>query len=121
MTGALHFTSKLNLNNELGCENLLERGNMLSLSFFHKINLHETKPFIRTCMPKLDFENTCNTRSIYFQKLFNTKILKNWFGPLHRDSTPQNTNTSVRASNLDILSWQELELVDITLTNINVQ
>ena len=40
-----------------------ERGNILSLSLFHKIHLHETRPLIRTCMPKLDLENTCPTRS----------------------------------------------------------
>ena len=63
MTGALHFTSKHNLNNELGWKTFVVRGNMLSLSFFHKVHLHETRPLIKTCMPKLDFENTCNTRS----------------------------------------------------------
>ena len=89
VTGALHFSSKNNLNKELGWENFVERGNMLSLSFFHKIHLHETRPLIRACMPKLDFENTCNTRSnggyipfkykgATFEKSFFPNTLKLW-------------------------------------------
>ena len=42
---------------------IAERGNILNLSLFHKIHLHETRPLIKTCMPKLDLENTCPTRS----------------------------------------------------------
>ena len=89
VTGALHFTSKAKLNDELGWENFTERGNMLSLSFFHKVHLHETRPLIRTCMPKLDYENTCNTRSnggyiplrykgACFEKSFFPTTLKLW-------------------------------------------
>ena len=89
VTGALHFTSKHNLNNELGWETFIERGNILSLSFFHKVHLHETRPLIRNCMPKLDFENTCNTRSnggyipfkykgAIFEKSFFPNTLKLW-------------------------------------------
>ena len=35
VTGALHYTSKENLNNELGWETINERGNLLSLNIFH--------------------------------------------------------------------------------------
>ena len=63
VTGAYHFTSKDKLNSELGWETILKRGDILSLNIFHKIHLHETRPLIRTCMPKLDIENTCKTRS----------------------------------------------------------
>ena len=63
VTGALHYTSKEKLNLELGWESIVERGNMLCLNIFHKIHLHETRPLVRTCMPKLDIEKSCITRS----------------------------------------------------------
>ena len=63
VTGALHYSSKEKLNQELGWETIVERGNMLSLNIFHKIHLHETRPLIRTCMPKLDIYKSCVTRS----------------------------------------------------------
>ena len=63
VTGAYHFTSKEKLNLELGWETIKARGDLLSLNFFQKIHLQLTRPLIRTCMPKLDFEKTCNTRS----------------------------------------------------------
>ena len=56
VTGALHFTSKDKLNTELGWETIMERGNFLGLNIFQKIHLHETRPLIRSCMPKLDLE-----------------------------------------------------------------
>ena len=40
VTGALHYTSKEKLNLELGWETIIDRGNLLSLSIFHKIHLH---------------------------------------------------------------------------------
>ena len=63
VTGAFHFTSREKLNCELGWETISERGNFLSLNFFHKIHLQETRPMIRKCMPRLDFEKQCLTRS----------------------------------------------------------
>ena len=63
VTGALHFTSKDKLNLELGWETIADRGNLLSLNIFQKIHLHETRPLIRTCMPKLDIERSQVTRS----------------------------------------------------------
>ena len=63
VTGALHYTSKDKLNLELGWEAIVERGNMLCLNIFHNIHLHETRPLVRTCMPKLDIEKSCITRS----------------------------------------------------------
>ena len=89
MTGAYHFTNKEKLNIELGWETILERGDILSLSLFHKIHLHETRPLIKTCMPKLDFEKTCLTRSkggyipskfkgTTFEKSFFPNTLKLW-------------------------------------------
>ena len=63
VTGAYHYTSKDKLNKELGWETIKDRGDLLSLNIFHKIHRHETRPLVRTCMPKLDFERTCVTRS----------------------------------------------------------
>ena len=39
VTGAFHLTNKEKLNKELGWETISERGDILSLSFFHKILL----------------------------------------------------------------------------------
>ena len=63
VTGAFHFSSKDKLNIELGWETIQQRSDILGLNIFHKIHLHETRPLIRSCMPKLDFENKHNTRS----------------------------------------------------------
>ena len=53
VTGALHLTSKLKLNKELGWETIESRANFLGLSIFHKIKLGETRPLILKCMPAL--------------------------------------------------------------------
>ena len=63
VTGALHFTSREKLNNELGWENMQTRINFLGLSFFHKIHLHETRPLIKKCMTELDYAKKYLTRS----------------------------------------------------------
>ena len=61
VTGASHLTSKEKLNSELGWENIFKRGEILSLCFFHKIHLGETRPLIKTCMPKVNL--ITNTRA----------------------------------------------------------
>ena len=63
VTGALHFTSQDKLNVELGWESIRHRINFLGLSLFHKVHLQETRPLIRTCMSKLDWEGNNLTRS----------------------------------------------------------
>ena len=63
VSGALHFTSREKLNNELGWESIKRRIEFLGLSLFHKIHLQETRPLIKKCMPKLDFEKKHVTRS----------------------------------------------------------
>jgi len=84
VTGALHFTNKDKLNLELGWENIIDRGNILSLNFFHKIHRHETRPLIKSCMPKSDIEKCHTTRSKggyvpfkYENKSFNTSFFPN--------------------------------------------
>ena len=56
VTGAYHYTSREKLNNELGWETIEKRADILGLNIFQKIHLKETTPFIRNCMPKLNFE-----------------------------------------------------------------
>ena len=63
VTGALHLTNREKLNNELGWESILERGNFLSVNIFHKIHLYETRPLIRKCMPKANLQNNLNLRN----------------------------------------------------------
>ena len=63
VTGAFHYTSRNKLNVELGWETIEKRCDLLSLNMFHKMHLHETRPLIRTCMPKLDFQKEHLLRS----------------------------------------------------------
>ena len=63
VTGAFHYSSREKLNNELGWETIEKRSDLLSLNIFQKIHLHETRPLIRSCMPKLDFEQEHYLRS----------------------------------------------------------
>ena len=51
------------MNIELGWETIKKRSDILGLNIFHKIHSYETRPLIRSCMPKLDLENKFNTRS----------------------------------------------------------
>ena len=63
VTGAYHYTSRAKLNIELGWESIEKRCDLLSLNMFQKIHLHETRPLIRNCMPKLDIERKHCLRS----------------------------------------------------------
>ena len=63
VTGALHFTNKEKLNIELGWESFQQRIKFLGLSLFQKIHLFETRPLIRNCMTKVDYDKTYLTRS----------------------------------------------------------
>ena len=63
VTGALHFSSREKLNVELGWEDFQTRVKFLCLSLFHKIHLFETRPLIRNCKSKIDYEKKYLTRS----------------------------------------------------------
>ena len=63
VTGTFHYTNREKLNIELGWESIKKRSDNLGLAIFHKIHSHETRPLIRSCMPKIDLENKFNTRS----------------------------------------------------------
>ena len=89
VTGALHFTSREKLNIELGWENIKSRIDFLGLSIFHKIHLQETRPLVRSCLTKLDYEKKHYTRSkggyspypnygAKYQKTFFPYISKMW-------------------------------------------
>ena len=82
VTGAFHYTSREKLNIELGWETIEKRSDLLSLNIFHKIHLHETRPLIRNCMPKLDIERTHALRSkggYIPSKNYGTKFKKSFF------------------------------------------
>ena len=63
VTGALHYTSRDKLNDELGWENFQTRIKFLGLSLLQKIHLHETRPLLRKCMTDLDYAKKYLTRS----------------------------------------------------------
>ena len=80
VSGSLHFTNKAKLDEELGWESLSTRADFLGLSLFHKIHLHETRPLIRNCMPKIAPGNGPRTKGNY--TLFhnhNTKFSGSFF------------------------------------------
>ena len=51
VTGALHFTSKEKLNNELGLETTQSRTESLGLSIFHKIVKNQKGPLLGIVYP----------------------------------------------------------------------
>ena len=63
VTGALHLTSREQLNDELGWETIKKRIEYLGLSIFHKIHCYETRPLIRKCLTKLDIDSQHYLRS----------------------------------------------------------
>ena len=101
VTGALHLTSKDKLNCELGWETIQKRSELLGLNLFHKIHLKETRPLIRNCMPKLDFEREHFLRSkggyIPFKNIGNK--FKSSFFP-HHSQLWNNLPKNIQSSNL---------------------
>ena len=63
VTGTLHFSSQEKLNLDLGWESIKKRTEFLGLCLFHKIHLYLTRPLVRKCLTKLDWENKRITRS----------------------------------------------------------
>ena len=51
-TGTLHLTSQTSLEKDLGWESINDRVSFLGLSLFHKVHLNQTRPLIKTAMPK---------------------------------------------------------------------
>ena len=63
VTGALHYTSRVKLNEELGWETIQKRIEYLGLSIFHKIHVGETRPLLKKCLTNIDWEKKHNLRS----------------------------------------------------------
>ena len=62
VSGALHFTSRIKLDNDLGWESLSDRYELLGLSLFHRIAHNNVRPLLRSLLPKLK-DKKYNTRS----------------------------------------------------------
>ena len=81
------------MNSELGWESIQCRANMLGLNIFHKIHLNETRPLIKICMPKLDWERRKPQRSKGGYLPFANKndnlsiVLHTYVGPGHWGSS----------------------------------
>ena len=69
MTGALHYTSGLKLNIELGWETLQTRFDCLGLGLFHKIHLGHTRPLVKMFMSEIQSQ-IYNTRVYIHYKQF---------------------------------------------------
>jgi hypothetical protein len=78
VTGALHYSSQVKLEADLAWESIDNQANFLGITLCHKINLHLTRPLIKTCMSEL---NTYNTRMqfTYFSPYISAKHSKSFF------------------------------------------
>ena len=82
------MTSKVKLNLEFGWESINDRGDILSLSLFHKIHLGETRPLIKKCMPEVNLGKSQTRANIgyisqkyrgaNYEKSFFPNTLKIW-------------------------------------------
>ena len=82
VTGALHLSSSIKLDHELGWESLEKRYDCLGLILFHKIHLNLTRPLIKTFMPEINYHEL-NTRHKFMYKPFpfKNKSFSNSFFP----------------------------------------
>jgi hypothetical protein len=82
VSGALHFSSQIKLDNELGWESLQVRFECLGLSLFHKIHLKLTRPLICQFMPEVNHQ-LFETRLKFEYKQFpyKNKLFSNSFFP----------------------------------------
>ena len=105
-SGALHYTSQLKLEKEMGWESITERADFLGLTLFHKIHTHNTRPLIRNCMPRLA---DCNTRSIgtYLTFKYNGSDFNKSFFPYF---THLFNNLSTKLKNIGDVDLFKLEL-----------
>ena len=61
VTGALHFTSRIKLDNDRGWESLSNRYEVLGFSLFHRIAHNNVQPLLRSFLPKVK-DKKYNTR-----------------------------------------------------------
>ena len=64
-TGALHLTSQIKLESELGWESLSTRANFLGLCQFKKFHLHESRPLVLQCMPEINLTRCTRNKTFY--------------------------------------------------------
>ena len=80
VTGALNLTSKQKLEEDLAWESIQTRADFLGLSIFHKIATGDTRPLIRSCMPRRNLtEQTRSEGFVHFQ--FTKEYYSNSFFP----------------------------------------
>ena len=79
VSGALHFTNSQKLEQELGWETIQQRIDLLSLNFFHKIHLGETRPLIKTCMSELTNSGRRSAGKYNQHKNFGSNHQKSFF------------------------------------------
>ena len=99
-TGALHGSSMIKLNSELGLESIATRADFLSLNVFHKILVGNTRPLIKTCMPPLahNHDHNIRQRNIFTSSHTASVKFKNSFFPTiskKYQSLPKSCRTKV--------------------------
>jgi hypothetical protein len=96
VAGALPFTSRLKLDQDLAWEDLGDRAEMLGLSLYHKIVYNNVRPLIRKLMPD-NVKHNLNSRAkhdfVNFRKITNN--YDNSFFP-HFTRSWNNLNKSIR-------------------------
>ena len=106
VTGALHFTSRIKLDNDLGWESLADRYELLGLSLFHRIAHNNVRPLLRSFLPKIK-DKKYNTRSNDEYENFprpNEKYYKSFFP--HFTRSWNNLDKNVR-DDQDHLNFKE--------------
>ena len=101
VVGALKYTSREKLNKELGWETIKKRIEYLGLSIFHKIHVGETRPLLKKCLTKIDWDKRQNLRSkggYLPYPNYGNKFLNSFFPYITK--IWNNLPTSVRSLNL---------------------
>ena len=85
VSGALHLTSKLKLEEELGWETIQSRADVLGYSVFHKIDKGETRDLIKTCLPARKICQQTSRYGGFIPFRYQNEKFKNFFfsPPLH--------------------------------------
>ena len=73
VSGALHYTSKVKLEYELGWESFKSRSEILGLSMFYKTHHCLTRPLVRKCMTDHD-NNLYNLRNNGHKRLLHPNL-----------------------------------------------
>ena len=81
VSGALHLTNRVKLDNELGWESLQSRTNFLGLTLYQKIHILQTRPLLRQCMtkPKINYHDLRQKTTYPKHKYLNMKHKNSYF------------------------------------------